>query len=305
MNRDRGSAFMFHYIQSGGSKKRRFFFDLDNFEHQIKALDERFGVYRVGELEDLSRLESPAKCLLTFDDGLLEHYEKILPILESLQYLGIFFIPTLPLRESHLLNVHAIHKLETDFTPLQFAQGINESDREELELFDHLDPIYLNYQAPDLFTRLRTLINFNRTYDQGRELLQKYFESLYGHHQDLFAQEWYISKENVGEILKCGMLVGNHTVDHRALDSLSFPELQHQIVDSQNYFKQEFDFTPTLLSYPFGKNPNFNLQTKKLLIESGIKYGFTAKEGHYNQFLKSAPTMLPRFDCNFIPYFIQ
>ena len=49
--------------------------------------------------------------LLTFDDGLSDHYQYVLPELRRRGLWGIFYIPAGPYQSGRMLDVHCIHLL--------------------------------------------------------------------------------------------------------------------------------------------------------------------------------------------------
>ena len=51
----------------------------------------------------------PQGVLLTFDDGLADHYEHVLPLLVERGLFGFFYICTAPYATGRLLDVHRIH----------------------------------------------------------------------------------------------------------------------------------------------------------------------------------------------------
>lgn len=66
-----------------------------------------------GSIDDLtSERCGPKSCFITFDDGTLDHFEVVTPILESRNLRGIFFVPTEKLggkgrlERSHIAELH-------------------------------------------------------------------------------------------------------------------------------------------------------------------------------------------------------
>ena len=48
-------------------------------------------------------------CLLTFDDGFIDHYTTVFPILNKMEISGSFFPPAGVMLNNKLLDVHKIH----------------------------------------------------------------------------------------------------------------------------------------------------------------------------------------------------
>ena len=53
--------------------------------------------------------EAPSGVLLTFDDGLRDHIDCVLPVLRTRNLWGLFYVPSKPIAEGRLLDVHKVH----------------------------------------------------------------------------------------------------------------------------------------------------------------------------------------------------
>ena len=70
---------------------------LEDFEKQVASLDGRFEMATLeSALAYLSGTYTPRRdlCLMTFDDGLREHFAEVTPILARRHIQGIFFVIT-------------------------------------------------------------------------------------------------------------------------------------------------------------------------------------------------------------------
>ena len=84
------------------------------FAKQIAALKARYEMATIeSALEFVSGAYEPKKdlCLLTFDDGLKEHYSEITPLLMDAKVQGLFFVITGCLEQRHVASVHMNHFL--------------------------------------------------------------------------------------------------------------------------------------------------------------------------------------------------
>ena len=85
---------------------------VDNFRGQLDYLEQQHTVIRMEDLFSLvngsSALPENA-ALLTFDDGTVDHYETVFPILVERGLQGSFFPPARPVVESCVLDVNKIH----------------------------------------------------------------------------------------------------------------------------------------------------------------------------------------------------
>ena len=103
-------AVTFHYVRGEKSAFPELPFkglSVDEFVKRLDMLQERFEVTTLGEALQYLNGESVERdlCLLTFDDGLAEHYSVVAPILEERGlHACLFFVPTLPLESAQLFS---------------------------------------------------------------------------------------------------------------------------------------------------------------------------------------------------------
>src|SRR5208282_3352652 len=87
---------------------------LDDFRQQVRSLPDFFEMATVNSaLEFLNGTYHPRRdlCLMTFDNGLKEHYADVTPILEENGIEGVFFLITSCLEEHRVAPVHMNHFL--------------------------------------------------------------------------------------------------------------------------------------------------------------------------------------------------
>lgn len=109
-------AIMYHYVRETDPAFPNFrFLDVANFRKQLDYFADHFGFVTLEEwrncLRDTSINGLQGKVLLTFDDAMYCHYQYVYPELVKRGLWGIFYVPTQPYLENHLLNVHKIHLL--------------------------------------------------------------------------------------------------------------------------------------------------------------------------------------------------
>lgn len=144
---------MYHYVRP--LKRTRFpsikGLDAKLFEEQVSYVQKHYHPISVENLVDAvagkaALPENPA--LLTFDDGLIDHYTYAFPVLAERGLTGAFFPPANAVLNRQLLDVHKIHFI--------LASGV---DAEELAL--HIDEICLDKAAE---WNLDTVENYRRLY---------------------------------------------------------------------------------------------------------------------------------------------
>ena len=82
-----------------------------NFDGQLDYIAKHYSVCKLADVVEASRgeRELPTNaCVLTFDDGLADHYQTVYPRLLERGFTGAFFPPARPLQERCVLDVHKI-----------------------------------------------------------------------------------------------------------------------------------------------------------------------------------------------------
>ena len=90
-----------------------------------------------------------------------------------------------------------------------------------------------------------------------------------------------------------GMTIGGHTVHHRALAYLPENEQEQEICLCGRRLEAELGRPMRYFSYPEGRPFAFNGETRRLLREHGLEYGFSYY-GRYHSFGEWDPYDVPR-----------
>src|SRR5712691_11782643 len=105
---------MYHYVRD--LARTRFpeirGLSTDRFEGQLDSLTKHYTVCRPDEVVAAVQGDTvlpPHACLLTFDDGLRDHYTTVFPRLEERGIAAVFCPAARPVQEHTVLDVHMIH----------------------------------------------------------------------------------------------------------------------------------------------------------------------------------------------------
>ena len=102
----------YHKVVRGPEEHPEFYsIRAEQLERHIELLHEKnFRILPPGEL--LNReAQSGSSCVLTFDDGTLDHFEVVKPVLERLSCRGLFFVPTAKLDQAGKLSSDQVREL--------------------------------------------------------------------------------------------------------------------------------------------------------------------------------------------------
>lgn len=256
---------------------------------------------RQGESWDLPRNAA----LLSFDDGYTDHFRSVFPILDEEGIPGCFFPPVQAVAERKVLDVNKIHFLLASGADIRslLTDVLRRVDarREELGIeaeevlrarwcrpsrFDSAEVIFLKRLLQTVLPpRLRS------------EILGTLFAAHVTADEGAFAEELYMSWDELRCLVRHGMYVGSHGFSHVRLGWLSEEEQEIELDRSLRFLRDlGIDIGSWIMCYPYGDSNGSLLQ---LLRRRGCAVGLTTEPG-----LASAdrdPLLLPRLDTNDLP----
>ena len=114
---------MYHYVKdfSKTEFKNLKGLSIEEFEYQIKFLKKNFDILGPDDVKEILIKKKEIKdkyCWLTFDDGYIDHYENVIPILKKNNLKGSFFPPVISTKQNKILDVNKIQLiLQTQASP--------------------------------------------------------------------------------------------------------------------------------------------------------------------------------------------
>ena len=253
---------------------------------------------------DYSLPERPI--LLTFDDGYIDHYETVFPLLAERGWQGAFFPPARPIVEGRLLDVNKLHFVLASTTDTTAIVGaiFNAVDgfRAEFGLdegraywnrvavadrFDSADVIFVKRMLQrELPETLRAM------------LLTKLFRELVATSEVEFARRLYMSVEQLQKMARAGMFIGSHGSEHYWMDRLT-PEDQASEIDASMKFLDSLGCRTDawVMCYPYGA---WNMSLLDALRQRKCAAALTVEVAVADLDVND-PLTLPRLDTNDLP----
>ncbi|MBS9404040.1 polysaccharide deacetylase family protein [Halomonas sp. TRM85114] len=303
---------MYHYVRPLADSRYPELkaLELDRFRGQLAHIDRH---YHVVDMEQLIAAVRPDgeplpenPLLLTFDDGYMDHFEHVLPLLSERGWQGSFFPPACSVVDRRVLDVNKLHFVLASVSDPEILvkyvySAMNEArDRFGLEaneaMFARLagdsrydDPCTafvkraLQRELPEAFRT--TLVD---------ELFSQYVSS---DEQD-FAAELYMSEKELTGLLDAGMFIGSHGCQHYWLNSLD-RQAQIEEVDNSLDFMERLGVSRKdwVMCYPYG---GYDESLLGILRSRGCAIGLTT-EVRVADIDRCDPLALPRLDTNDLP----
>ncbi len=260
------SIVMYHYVRNLAQSRYPEIkgLDLKLFRQQINYLQKNFSIISADDLvQSLNENTSlPEKSvLLTFDDGYIDHYTNVFPILEEKGTPGFFSMPGKIIAEQKVLDVNKIHFILAS----QAVEKLMPKVYQELEKY-RLEG-YAITPTKELYKKLAVANRFdNADVIFVKRLLQveldeklrnfivnDLFKDAIPVDESAFAQELYMSYDQVKYMSKQnGITFGFHGYDHYWMNRLSPEELKNDIKKGLDVFNGIIDRKNWICCYPYG-----------------------------------------------------
>lgn len=283
---------------------------LESFRGQLDHIASRYEVVTMGQVAAATRGEERLPenaCWLTFDDGYLDHYMNVFPLLEARGWQGSFFAPALPILEGRVLDVNKIHFIlasEADAGRIVDALRREvEQAREEgmsLRSWDAYVTEYMtrcHLDTPEvLFIKL--MLQKGLPEALRNRVCDALFTRFVSADETGFASELYLSVEQARTMVQSGMAFGSHGHSHQWLSSMD-ADAQRRDIDLSLDFLARLG-SPTenwAICYPYG---SYNQTTVDLVRERGCALGVTTREA-LADLDRDEALELPRVDTIFLP----
>lgn len=298
---------MYHYVRDlRHSRYNRIKgMDYTYFKQQIQYLKNHYNIVEMELVMDA--VEGKAKLpenalLLTFDDGYIDHYTYVMPILEEFKAQGSFFIPGKTFSTHQLLDVNKVHYILASAKTEEILVDVKKAmdyyrgteytypSTEELiekyavaNRFDNGETIFVKRMLQTaLPEKVRNLIS--------SDLFAKYV----GISEEQLSYELYMTEEQIKTMKRHGMYIGCHGYDHYWLGNLPTEKMQEDILKALEIMGEFMDCNRWAMNYPYG---NHSDELLDFIKSKGACVGLTveAREADLSQ---DNALKLPRFDCN-------
>jgi peptidoglycan/xylan/chitin deacetylase (PgdA/CDA1 family) len=276
---------MYHYVRDAGAVPARTPAEL---ERELDHVAERYTTVR---LRDLGGGDWPDDaCLLTFDDGLVEHLATVAPALDRRGLTGVFCPPGRAVVERKPLDVQ-----KTQF--LLAATKDHEALGERiLEHVEDASRFRAENTPPHRFDAPATVF-VKRSLQDGlpeptrTEVLDELFAEIVGVDERSFADDLYLTADDCRELVERGHEVVGHGWEHKRLGLLDENE-QRRELERTRAFVEDVGGS-WALCYPYGSRDRTTL---RLLGELGCRIGLTTDA---RRATRLDPLLeLPRIDTN-------
>lgn len=274
------TVMMYHYVRDRGDDAESGSgipgMTVHAFEKQLDELSKQHTFVtwpdvRAALQEDKS-LPSSA-CLLTFDDGVLDHYINVFKILHRRKISGLFFAMGC-CDNVRLTLPHKIHFLLAKLGLPGLHDAIWEKlNPEQREQFTRAEKKYQLKYPPISIDKRINLLKAVLQRDLSIEVdavLSELFEMHIGSEIET-ARNYYLNSDQIREMSAGGMHFGGHSRTHPWFDWIDAEARTNEIKASAEWL-QEFEKGPWAFAYPYG---GLSEDAPQILNQHGFVAAFT------------------------------
>lgn len=259
----------------------------EEFDQQLDYITARYTVCSLQQVADAIRGEDvlPANaCVLTFDDGFIDHYVTVMPRLVRRGIVGSFFVPAQPVLEHSVLGVHKIHFiLAAVADPIQLGvrlRALVAASRAEHELPSD-EGLWASYGRAGRYDStqvmfIKAMLQHALPDALRTSLVDELFAEYVSDDEAGFAGELYLDESQIRAMADAGMEFGGHGYAHLRWDRIPTDLLQREVDLSLDFLARCLGARPASWSvcYPFGA---YDATTLKLLQKAGCIIGLTTR----------------------------
>ncbi len=299
---------MYHYVRPEPDDLPYFrYLHVEDFKSQLDWLDETYGFVSRGDFENALMTREPVPgAVLTFDDGVHDHYHHVFPELKRRGLWGVFYVPTGIYQTRTLLDVHRIHLL------IGRHGGMEALDALQAVVEDHMlvdkdnaafrSNTYRFQDNDEATNEVKRVLNYYISYEHRCSVLTEVLAALNGHRGNGF-DGFYLSLEQMQEMADAGMVIGSHSVSHPVFSKLEVDDQWREIDHSFSFLEEVLAEPVRTFCYPYGGFHNFTDDTQQLLKKRGCRFAFNVEPRDIEaQDLADHPMALPRYDCNMLRF---
>ncbi len=264
---------MYHYVRDLTNSRYPGIkgLDIEKFKNQINYIKSKYNVIKMEDFVDSLKIKSKLpsnSALLTFDDGYIDHFTNVLPVLVDNQLQGSFFVPAGIVNQNVVLDVNKIH-----FT-LESCDNVSDLISEIFVLLDKYKSkfsleskeYYYNklavsnrFDSPDIIF-VKRILQSELHLDLRKIIIDHLYCEFVNVNENVLSRELYLNLDQIKLMLKLGMHIGAHGYNHFWFEKLDKSHQEFEVKKSINFLHEigvNLDYMT--MCYPYGSYNNITL----------------------------------------------
>lgn len=255
------------------------------FKRQLDFLEEHFRVITMDYLINATIAGislPPNAALLTFDDGYIDNFTNVFPLLSDRKMQASFFLATHCIRDNKLLDVNKLHfilsiaKVDTVvksiFNKLNYYRGLEYIIEQNEILYNKFAKPNRFDDAPTAFIKRLLLSELNESLSSL--ILSDLFREFVGIDENSFSRRLYLTYDQVKVMKKNGMNFGLRYEINSQANSPDLNVINRDIDGALEYWGDIINSDSWAISHPYSE---YNKDVFNLFEQKGCKIGLTMR----------------------------
>jgi len=266
----------------------------DEFDEQVRFLARKFHIATLEEVIEIvgsTRRPQGTVILLTFDDGYLDNYETVFPILSARKAHGVFFLPTAFIGTDHIPWWDTIAYIIKRSRKSEFELNCGSVEKFDIPregIQRVIDQALMMYKMASVKDSQRFISMLETACDASRPD---------------GSSRCFMNWDEAAQLLRRGMSIGSHTHEHEVLSPLPEARQFEELSVSKRELQDRLGIPVEALAYPVGLRESFSPVTRAAAAKADYRvafsfYGGTNRFGlidRYDVRRYSVAESLPRF----------
>ena len=275
------------------------------FEQQLDWLQERFALVPLTDVEAAVDGRGPLPenaAHLTFDDGFVDHYSTVFPILRRRGLSATFFVAADTCGPApRVLDVHKTHFLLAHLGAEAFGRAVLD-ETSATRSAAGADVFGVDrWEAADE-RAIKRRLNYELPFEESSRVLDALFRAHLGD-PTAFACQLYVDEAAIRDMAAGGMSFGYHTRSHRMLARISADEQRDELQGGVEWIASLTGQPTVSFCFPWGGPGTYTHETLRLLAEAGYSVAFNT-ERRAADVRADGRFELPRYDTRDLPPYV-
>jgi peptidoglycan/xylan/chitin deacetylase (PgdA/CDA1 family) len=217
--------------------------------------------------------------LLTFDDGVRDHWDNVLPVLDRHGVKGIFAPIGLPYLEGKIpfvqKNQFVRGRLGEDGLPDVYLEAAAElaPELDVAAMLEGTGPGEYR-RGTEKYLRFKYAVNRLIPFELSQRVLDRLFAEHVSPDEQGFIKELYLSVDEIVELDRAGHAIAGHSISHPSLPRLSEADQEREISESLAWLGGLLGSPLAWFNYPYGDHDE---RSQRVVERLGVEIAYSTR----------------------------
>ena len=294
------TTFMFHDVRDDDEYPKRYnlksFLTKNHFKDMVIQINQRYTIVNSNYIGEIDFSNGNTKyAILTFDDGLKDHYW-VYKYLKSAGLSASFFVPKMPILEHKVMDTHKIQFILACAEEREVVKYILSffSNVERNEIWEKYSKTQWkdNWWSKEMIFTTNFLRKFNGCSPSRIDIIECLWKEYVKRDESQFSESFYLDEREIDEMANNNMIIGGHGDISENMEFMSTKEYENELKEAAKFIsKWTSDLT---MSYP---NGGLNEHIVESVKKNGFIKAFTTVKKTITDLDKIDYLELPRYDA--------